>query len=118
MMDTFSLRMPLNGEYMTTVRLTVGGLCALAEFDVDTAEDYKVCVTESLLILQRSGFSRASITFTVGEVLSCELKGEGEGTPTPSAEDEISYALLSALLGKVDYKKDETGRVVSICFEG
>lgn len=118
MMNTFSLRMPLNGEYMTTVRLTVGGLCSLAEFDVDTAEDYKVCVTESLLILQRSGFTHASVTFTVGEMLSCKIEGEGEGIPAPTAEDEISYALLSALLGKVDYQKDETGRVIGICFEG
>lgn len=117
-MNTFSMEMPLNGEYMTTVRLTVGGLCALAEFDVDTSEDYKVCVTESLLILQRSGFARARIHFTIGETLQCNLYGEGEGQPALSAEDEISYALLAALIGKVDYQKDETGRVVAIGFEG
>ncbi|MBO5363765.1 MAG: hypothetical protein J6A46_05505 [Clostridia bacterium] len=117
-MKTFCLEMPLNGEYMTTVRLTVGGLCALAEFDVDTSEDYKVCVTESLLILQRSGFARASVCFTVGETLKCELIGLNAGNPEPSAEDEISYALLAALIGKVDYKKDETGRVIAVAFEG
>jgi hypothetical protein len=117
-MNVFSLKMPLNGEYMTTVRLTVGGLCALAGFDVDGAEDYKVCVTESLLILQRNGFTHASLTFTVGETLACRLVGEGEGTPTSTAEDDISYALLSALLGKVDYTKDGAGKVLAIGFEG
>lgn len=117
-MNTFSMRMPLGGEYMTTVRLTVGGLCALAEFDVDTAEDYKVCVTESLLILKRSGFTHASITFTVGEVLACRLVGEGECAPAPSAEDEISHALLQALVGKVEYTKNTDGRVLAIGFEG
>ena len=117
-MNIFSVKMPLGGEYMTTVRLTVGGLCALAEFDVDTAEDYKVCVTESLLILKRSGFTHATVTFTVGETLKCELVGEGECTPAPSAEDEISYALLSALIGKVDYTKDAAGKVLAIGFEG
>ena len=118
MMKEFSLKMPLNGEYMTTVRLTVGGLCALAEFDVDSAEDYKVCVTESLLILQRSGFTHASVVFTVGETLKCCLTGEGACQPTLSAEDEISRALLSALLGKVDYTTDEAGKVLAIAFEG
>ena len=118
MMKEFSLRMPLNGEYMTTVRLTVGGLCALAEFDVDSAEDYKVCVTESLLILQRSGFTHASVVFTVGETLKCRLTGEEACQPTPSNEDEISHALLSALLGKVEFIHGKNGNVEKIVFEG
>ena len=50
-MDKFSIRLPLTGEYLTTVRLTTAGLCSLAGLDVDFIEDYKVCVTESLLIL-------------------------------------------------------------------
>ena len=118
-MNTFSMEMPLNGEYMTTVRLTVGGLCALAEFDVDTSEDYKVCVTESLLILKRSGYQIANITFTIGEALGCFV--EGVGAPVnaeESVEDEISYALLNALLGKVEFGKNDGGRVASIAFEG
>lgn len=117
-MSEFSVKMPLGGEYMTTVRLTVGGLCALAGFDVDSAEDYKVCVTESLLILQRNGFTSATLTFGVGETLSCALVGEGSGEPISTAEDEISYALLSALLGKVEYTKDGAGKVLAIQFEG
>ena len=117
-MNKFYIKMPLNGEYMTTARLAVGGLCALAGFDVDSAEDYKVCVTESLLILQRSGFTHASLAFTVGETLACKLIGEGACQPTPSAEDEISHALLAALIGKVDYEKDESGKVLAIGFEG
>ena len=117
-MNTFFIKMPLSGDYMTTVRLTVGGLCALAEFDVDSAEDYKVCVTESLLILKRSGFTHASITMTVGDTLACKLVGEGECEATVSAEDEISHALLQALLGKVDYTKNAGGRVIAIGFEG
>ncbi len=117
-MNTFSLKMPLGGEYMTTVRLTVGGLCAMAEFDVDTAEDYKVCVTESLLILKRSGFTHANVLFTVGETLKCHLSGEGDCEPAPSQEDEISYALLEALIGNVEYTKNAGGRVIAIGFEG
>ena len=61
-MDKFSVTTPLTGEYLTTVRLTTGGLCALVGFDVETAEDYKVCVTESLLILKRNGFMTSKLT--------------------------------------------------------
>lgn len=117
-MEKFSMTTPLTGEYFTTVRLAVGGLCALAGFDVDTAEDFKVCVTESLLILKRNGFLSASIAFEVGETLSCAITGETlGGAKEDSLEDEISRALLSALLGKVEFVKDAE-RVIKIEFEG
>lgn len=118
-MDTFSVSLPLTGEYLTTVRLTTGGLCALAGFDVDTAEDYKVCVTESLLILKRSGYTRADITFTVGEKLGCAVCGkERIGEREQSAEDEISRALLCALVGEVQFTDTDQGYVEKIVFEG
>lgn len=118
-MNTFSVSLPLTGEYLTTVRLTTGGLCALAGFDVDLAEDYKVCVTESLLILKRNGYARADIEFTVGEALSCAMFGKDRVLEKEnSAEDEISRALLSALLGEVEFIKTDEGEVSGIRFEG
>ena len=117
-MEKFTVTLPLTGEYLTTVRLTTGGLCALVGFDVDSAEDFKVCVTESLLILKRNGFLSASISFTMGETLACSIAGETLGGEKEDAlEDEISRALLSALLGKVEFVKDSE-RVTNIQFEG
>ena len=118
-MDKFSVELPLTGEYLTTVRLTTGGLCSLVGFDVDLAEDYKVCVTESLLILKRNGYATAAIEFIVGEALACRVVGTGVlGEKTEGFEDEISRALLSALLGEVKSVTDENGRVTEIGFEG
>lgn len=119
-MDKFTVSLPLTGEFLTTVRLTTGGLCSLAGFDVDAAEDFKVCVTESLLILKRNGFSSATITFTVGEALACEVQGDClNGDKEESIEEEISRALLSALLGDVEFIKDKTGSIIEkIVFEG
>ncbi len=117
-MEKFSISLPLTSEYLTTVRLTTGGLCSLAGFDLETAEDYKVCVTESLLILKRNGFLRADITFCVGETLACAVRGvERAGEKEHSIEDEISRALLSALLGKVAFTQKD-GCVTEIAFEG
>ena len=117
--QTFSITLPLTGEYLTTVRLTTGGLCALAGFDVDSAEDFKVCVTESLLLLKRNGYTRANIDFIVGETLACHVIGQDLGTPQEDrVEDEISLALLSALLGDVQFDKTENGEVRGIHFEG
>ena len=118
-MEKFSVSLPLTGEYLTTVRLTVGGLCSLVGFDVDLAEDYKVCVTESLLILKRNGFLRADLQFTIAETLACAVVGgENSGEKEDSIEDEISRALLSALLGKVEFIEDNNGNVEKIVFEG
>lgn len=117
-MEKFSVSLPLTGEYLTTVRLTTGGLCALVGFDVETAEDYKVCVTESLLILKRNGFLRADITFCVGETLACAVRGvEQTGKKEDAIEDEISRALLSALIGNVEFTQQD-GCVIGIEFEG
>ena len=117
-MEKFSVTLPLTGEYLTTVRLTTGGLCALAEFDVEATEDFKVCVTESLLILKRNGFATASIQFEIGETLACVITGEEEsGEKEDTLEDEISRALLSALLGNVEFV-EQNGRVEKIAFEG
>ena len=116
-MEKFKISFPLESEYFTTVRLTTGGLCALADFDVDSTEDFKVCVTESLLVLKRNGFVNAQLSFSIGEMLNCEIVGlEQTGEVQDGFEDEISYALLNALLGKVDLKKDENGRVVAVAF--
>ena len=118
-MKKFHVALPIEGEYLTTVRLTTGGLCALAGFDVDTAEDYKVCVTESLLILKRNGFSHAEIEFTVGETLGCQVTGTQNDLAVEDVlENEISRALLSALLGDVNFVTDEMGKVLQIAFEG
>ncbi len=117
-MEKFSVTLPLTGEYLTTVRLTTGGLCALVGFDVDAAEDYKVCVTESLLILKRNGFSSASIEFSVGEALGCRVVGaEENGEMENGLEEEISHALLSALVGDVSFVKKQK-KIVEIAFVG
>ena len=117
MMEKFTLSLPLSNEYLTTVRLTTGGICALAGFDVDAAEDFKVCVTESLLILKRNGFREANIEFEVGEMLSCAVSGTGERAAAEKGPDEeISYALLNALLGNTEFTRDMAGVVCKIAF--
>jgi hypothetical protein len=71
-----------------------------------------------MLILKRNGFTSATVTLKMGEVLACQIEGKelgGEKQETP--EDEISYALLSALLGNVEFVKD-SDKVVKIQFEG
>lgn len=116
-MENFCVSLPLSSEYLTTVRLTTGGLCALCG-STWIGEDFKVCVTESLLILKRNGFRAADISFRTAESLACTVSGKEKGEPEEkTADDDISYALLNALLGNAEFVKDDAGTVQTIAFE-
>lgn len=111
----FAAELPLENEYLTTVRLTTGGICAMRGLDVDYTEDVKVCVTEALLVLKRNGYFRAKVLFFFGEngALVCRVFGVGERKNGKNGEneDDISFALLSALVTESKVKKD--GEAVS-----
>ena len=98
-----SLELPLRREMMTTVRLATGGVCAAAGLSYDGGEDCKVCVTESLLLLMRRGFSAASVQFYEdARGIDVRVRGtEGGGDAALSDEDEIALALLNALAESV-----------------
>ena len=118
-MEKFCVTMPIEGEYLTTVRLTVGGLCSLVDMGVDESEDYKVCVTESLLLLKRQGYTGAEIVFFTQDGLRFTVRGvEKNGQAQESIEDEISRALLTALLENVQFIEDENGNLETVVFEG
>lgn len=113
----FVIELPLSSDYLTTVRLTTGGICAMRGVDVDYTEDIKVCATEALLVLKRNGFSRAQLSFAFdGDNISCRVLGVGgveDGKKENDAlgEDEISFALLAALVKDSQVKK--AGAVVT-----
>ena len=100
----FAMELPLISDFLTTVRLATGGVCAASGLDLDYTEDIKVCVTEGLLILKRNGYARARVGFSFAEngKMQCALSGLGENGGAEksgeSSEDEISFALLSALV--------------------
>lgn len=112
----FKFSLPLDGaSLMTTVRLTVGGLAAAAGLDMDEGEDFKVCVTEALLIFKRNGFTAATAFFELKDGLTAVLSAENfsEKGKEGGFEDEISYALLGALVDDVAFEKKD-GAVTGI----
>ncbi len=104
----FNFSLPLDdASLMTTVRLTVGGLAAAAGLDVDAGEDFKVCVTESLLIFKRNGYALANARFTLDNGIKASLTAEHPSVSREDCtlEDEISYALLGALVDEASFEK-------------
>lgn len=116
MTKLMSLEFPLKSEMMTTVRLVTGGVCSVAGLNLDESEDCKVCVTESLLLLARRGYTQAKVSFGGEGRLEVVLEGAAK-TFAPderSAEEEISIALLSALVDNLQI--GETGGAQQISF--
>ena len=116
----FAMELPLVSDFLTTVRLATGGVCAVSGLDVDYTEDIKVCVTEGLLILKRNGYARARVSFffTENGKIKCALSGleqGGNAKEAGSADDEISFALLSALVAENNVTRNgETVTAITI----
>ncbi len=107
MKEMMTLRLRLESDYLTTVRLATGGICSLAGLNLDDSEDCKVCVTESLLVLMHAGYRAATLRFCDEEGVAVRICGEeltGAGEISP--EDEISFALLGALVPDLHVEKE------------
>lgn len=117
MKELITLRLPLEGAPMTTVRLATGGVAASFGLGLDDSEDLKLCVTESLLLLLHGGKTHAQVSFSEEEAqLYITVVGEGKAENGGTmSEDDISEALLEALAEEVDLEKTD-GRVGRVAF--
>ncbi|MDE6373175.1 MAG: hypothetical protein K2L72_01615 [Clostridia bacterium] len=105
-MKDFIVKFSLSdSEYMTALRLAVGAVCAAGDTDVDGAEDMKVCVTESCLILKSCGFESVEVTLGCKGGVCATVKGEG-GNPAES-DSEFSLALVSALVSSCVLEREQ-----------
>lgn len=104
-MKDFTIEFNLSdSEYMTALRLAVGAVCAVADTDVDSMEDFKVCVTESCLTLKGCGFEKVRIVLTRGDKVSATVSGLG-GSPK-DGDSDFSLALVSALVSDCVIERD------------
>ncbi len=103
-----------DSEFYTALRLVAGALCSIADKDVDAAEDFKVCVTESALILKNCGFESVTAVFSTDGGVKAVLAGNG-GTPA-EADNDLSLALIGALVEKCGIDKRD-GVINSVTLE-
>lgn len=92
-----------DSAYITALRLVAGAVCSAHDVDIDAAEDFKVCVTESVLILKGCGFNSAKVVFGGQGGVVCTVEGSG-GSPA-AGENEFSLALISALVSECSIER-------------
>jgi serine/threonine-protein kinase RsbW len=110
MEDRFYLELPLKKEYFTTIRLTAGGICSQAGFDIEDIEDFKLCVSEACLLLMRNDYCKAFVEFKVNGGLSAVISG-GDCKKNNYMSDEvaenISLSLINELVTDVEFIKQD-----------
>ena len=89
-----------DSEYLTALRLVAGAVCSSADVDIDALEDFKVCVTESALILKNGGFERVKAVFDTKDSITATLTGLGG--EAKKGDSELSLALIGALVESCD----------------
>lgn len=89
-----------DSEYLTALRLVAGAVCSAADIAVDALEDFKVCVTESALVLKNGGFERVKAEFDTDKGVKATLTGFGGNTK--KGDSELSLALIGALVESCD----------------
>ncbi|MBE7088691.1 MAG: hypothetical protein E7370_04165 [Clostridiales bacterium] len=94
-----------DSEYFTALRLVAGSVCTNADLDIDALEDFKVCITESALILKNCGFEIVEITFSYIDGVQCTVQGLGGNSK--QADNTLSLALISALVSVCDIKENQ-----------
>ena len=100
-MKTFTVEFYLSdSEYLTALRLVAGAVCSAADIDVEALEDFKVCVTESALILKNGGFERVRAEFDTAKNVKATLSGLGGNAK--KGDSELSLALIGALVESCD----------------
>ena len=111
-MKAFTVEFYLSdSEYLTALRLVAGAVCSTVDVDVDAIEDFKVCVTESALILKNGGFERVKAVFNTENSVAATLMGLGG--EAKKGDSELSLALIGALVEscEIDEKNGIIDRV-------
>ena len=105
-MKAFTVEFYLSdSEYLTALRLVAGAVCSAADIDIDKLEDFKVCVTESALILKNGGFEKVQAQFDTQKNVTAILTGSG-GKPQ-KGDSDLSLALIGALVESCDINKNK-----------
>jgi hypothetical protein len=115
-MKKFTVQFSLcDSEYFTALRLIAGSVCSVKDVDLDALEDFKVCVTESALILKNGGFEQVKAEFLTDNNVQCTLSGVGG--KEQKSDNELSLALIGALVSDCEIEKSEGGIIkkVTLC---
>ena len=121
-MDNLKFIIPGKPEYMTMIRLATSSLASMAGFDLETAEDIKMAVTEACKNVSCHGqegysdkyeidFNVAEGSFEVTVIDACEEHTLAKSNPCRNCpqEGDIGMIMIRSLMSCVEFGQDEEG---------
>ncbi len=103
MKEVSSVTIPAEPGYLVAVRLFASALAAKEGFDIDTAEEIKLCTAEACMLLINQPYSVASLTVAFSlcrECMDIEVIASGDFSPAerePNEETGLGKDILEAL---------------------
>jgi len=112
-----ALSIPPEAEYVSLVRLTASGVANQCNFDIDSIEDIKVCVSEVLsqyISLSKSPVKPITIIFDITDTI-CSITLTAEAINREllftSETGQFAFAILETLMDEVYLSGDQTASI-------
>ena len=104
MTETISLSVPSNQKYISTIRLTTSAIANTMNFDIDSLEDLKVCISEASMNALNTEDNINVIYEVSKDSLTILVSGVKEKVEeSENNELELGIMIINSLMDKVDF---------------
>jgi serine/threonine-protein kinase RsbW len=108
--DVVDVRVPADGAYVATLRLTAASLAARCDLTIDDIEDLRLAVDEACALLlphaQAGSTMQAEFTLAAGRLEVTTTVDSPDASAASPDRSGFAWSVLSALASDVDVKGD------------
>lgn len=114
--DRVEIRVPADGAYVATLRLTAASLAARCDLTIDDIEDLRLAVDEAcaLLLPHVAADSRLDATFVLQPGALSVTASVGTTGATRADRSGFAWSVLSALATEVDVTANESSLTITV----
>jgi serine/threonine-protein kinase RsbW len=104
-METISLTLPSQPEYVTVLRLVTASCAQILDFDVEAVDDLRVCVSEAVNYLIADN-EEIHVDFEM-EADQLAIRIQAENPERGDDQQELHQLILESLMDQVSYGPGE-----------
>lgn len=104
--NKYKFELPACAENISTVRLTTSSIASRLDFDLDTIEDIKVCISEVCNMAINSGAKIIKIDYEINGALEIDVRATGTNTTIVNTANTMAKMILKALNEQVEFHED------------
>jgi serine/threonine-protein kinase RsbW len=116
--DVVEMRVPADGAYIATLRLTAASLAARCDLTLDDIEDLRLAVDEACALLLPHASSgsvmNASFALSPGDLRVKTVVTYANGTTSQADRSGFAWSVLSALASDVEVEEDDGRLAITV----